>query len=73
MFRYFTFKWQKIIYIISFDKKNQIKIGRSHDSDLRISDVTVSRMHCQISKNNENELLLEDSNLKFGILAFLQI
>jgi hypothetical protein len=35
--------------------------------------VTVSRMHCQIIKNNQNELLLEDSNLKFGILAFLQI
>ncbi len=64
---------KKSIYIISFDKKNQIKIGRSHDSDLRISDVTVSRMHCQISKNNENELLLEDTNSKFGTLVFLQI
>ena len=38
---------QKSIYIISFDKKNEIKIGRSHESDLRITDVTVSRMHCQ--------------------------
>jgi len=30
-------------------------------------------MHCQIIKNNQNELLLEDSNSKFGTLVFLQI
>ena len=64
---------QKSIYIISFDNKNVIKIGRSHESDLRITDVTVSRMHCQITKTNENELLLEDSNSKFGSLVYLQI
>ncbi len=64
---------QKSIYIISFDKKNEIKIGRSHESDLRITDVTVSRMHCQITKTNENEVVLEDCNSKFGSLVFLQI
>ena len=64
---------QKSIYIISFDKKNNIKIGRSHESDLRITDVTVSRMHCQITKTNENDLILEDSNSKFGSLVYLQI
>ena len=30
-------------------------------------------MHCQIIKNNQNELLFEVSNLKFGTLVFLQI
>ena len=30
-------------------------------------------MHCQISKNNKNELVLEDTNSKFGTLVFLQI
>ena len=64
---------QKSIYIISFDNKNEIKIGRSHESDLRITDVTVSRMHCQITKTNENDLILEDSNSKFGSLVYLQI
>ena len=30
-------------------------------------------MHCQITKTNENELLLEDTNSKFGSLVYLQI
>ena len=30
-------------------------------------------MHCQITKTNENDLILEDSNSKFGSLVYLQI
>jgi len=65
------FNGKKSIFIISFDKKNLIKIGRCHENDLKISDVTISRFHCQIYKTNENKFLLEDCNSKFGSLIYL--
>ena len=64
---------KRVFILFLLIKKNEIKIGRSHESDLRITDVTVSRMHCQITKTNENEVVLEDCNSKFGSLVFLQI
>ena len=63
---------KKSVYTISFDKKNVIKVGRSHESDLRITDVTVSRFHAQISKVN-NQYIFEDSNSKFGSLVYLHL
>ena len=63
-----SYKNTKNIYIVNFDNKNTINIGRSHDSDLRITDVTVSRTHCKITKTEKNELILEDSHSKFGTL-----
>ncbi len=61
----------KSIYIISFDKKNLIRIGRCHENDLKIPDVTVSRFHCQILKTSDNNFLIEDCDSKFGTLIYL--
>ena len=65
------FNGKKSIYIISFDKKNLIRIGRCHENDLKISDVTVSRFHCQLLKTSNNNFILEDCNSKFGSLIYL--
>ena len=35
-------------HIISFAQKQQIKLGRGHDSDVRITDISVSRCHAII-------------------------
>lgn len=46
-----------------------IKIGRGHDNDLRIADISVSRCHAFIKKNSKGEVALEDNTSKFGTLV----
>jgi len=49
-------------------KDNQyIKIGRSNDADVRITDISVSRNHANLSIHN-GEFYLKDNNSKFGTL-----
>ena len=62
---------KKSIFIISFDNKSIINVGRSHDNELRIFDASISRNHCKISLINKKEFILEDLDSKFGTLVFL--
>ena len=48
------------------------KKGRSQDSDIRITDISVSRFHSLIKKNAEGKLILTDNNSKFGSLSLIQ-
>jgi hypothetical protein len=66
------FNQKKLIYIISFDEKNTITIGRGQDSDVRLTDVTVSRIHSMILRTNENKIMIKDAGSKFGTLILLQ-
>ena len=61
----------KFIHIISFDRKNFINIGRSYECELSISEISVSRLHCIIHKD-EGDLFLEDNVSKFGTLILIQ-
>ena len=63
---------RKIIYIISFDTKNSITIGRSQSSDMKIIDVTISRIHSILLRTRDNKLMIKDANSKFGTLILLQ-
>ena len=63
---------KKIIYIISFDEKNAISLGRGQECDVRLGDVTVSRMHSLILRTKENKILIKDAGSKFGTLILLQ-
>jgi pSer/pThr/pTyr-binding forkhead associated (FHA) protein len=47
-----------------------IKLGRGHASDIRISDISVSRLHAYIKYEN-NKYILTDNNSKFGTLVLL--
>ena len=65
----------KTIYVVNFSNKSTIKIGRSHEVDLRIRDVTVSRLHATLELlniNNNNEIVLRDNKSKFGSIVELQ-
>jgi hypothetical protein len=44
-------------------------VGRGHDKDVRITDISVSRFHALIKKNSYGEYYLEDNNSKFGTLV----
>mmetsp|Transcript_11767 Transcript_11767/g.10406 ORF Transcript_11767/g.10406 Transcript_11767/m.10406 type:complete len:183 (+) Transcript_11767:986-1534(+) len=63
----------KSVYVINLDSGNgTFKIGRGHDTDIRVSDISVSRLHATIVKTGQNELVIKDNNSKFGTLSCLQ-
>lgn len=48
-----------------------LKLGRGHDSDVRIADVSISRCHAMI-RFNQGNFVLEDNDSKFGTLVALK-
>ena len=56
------------IYIISMENKNSVRLGRGHDSDIRISDISVSRFHALI-RYQDGQFYIEDNTSKFGTLV----
>jgi len=60
------------VHIISLTRtKNVIKLGRGSDSDIRVSDISVSRCHAIISLR-EGGFYVEDNSSKFGTLVRLK-
>lgn len=60
----------KFLYVISLLNK-EIKIGRGILSDILLSDVSVSRIHCNINIEGNN-IFLQDNDSKFGTLVLIQ-
>ena len=54
------------------ESKQNIRIGRGHDSDIRVTDISVSRFHALIKKEKDGSFTLEDNNSKFGTLVLMQ-
>lgn len=62
----------RIIHIIKpSDLKDTFKLGRGHEADLRINDISVSRCHSFI-KFKRNKFMLEDNMSKFGTLVLVK-
>lgn len=62
----------RIIHIIRpSSTKTVFKLGRGHESDLRINDISVSRCHTKI-KFERGKFLLEDNQSKFGTLVLVK-
>lgn len=62
----------KSIHIITLTGDN-INIGRGHESDVRINDISVSRSHAMLKYDQETgRLLLRDLKSKFGTLVLLK-
>jgi hypothetical protein len=57
--------------IIVPDSNNQIKMGRGHQCELRVSDISVSRVHAYLKYENDNFLIF-DNDSKFGTLILLK-
>ena len=55
-----------LIYLIKPLKNREFKIGRGHESDLKLSDLSISRDHAIISYNNEIGFTISDNNSRFG-------
>lgn len=58
------------LHVISVAEK-VLKLGRGHESDVRIADVSISRCHATI-RFHRGQFLLEDNNSKFGTLVALK-
>lgn len=58
----------KGLHVISLTNKFSVRLGRGHESDVRISDISVSRCHA-IIKFQEGRFILDDNNSKFGTLV----
>lgn len=62
----------RIIHIIRpTPQKDVFKLGRGHESDLRINDISVSRCHAKIKLEN-GKFMLEDNQSKFGTLVLVK-
>merc|ERR1719464_1324868 len=58
------------LHVISLAEK-VLKLGRGHESDVRIADVSISRCHATI-RFQRGQFLLEDNNSKFGTLVAMK-
>ena len=50
------------------EHKDFIKVGRGHDSEVRVTDISVSRCHALIKVSNKGDYVVEDNSSKFGTL-----
>lgn len=58
-------------FVLVVPEPNQvIKMGRGHQCDFRISDISVSRIHAHL-KFEDGKFLVYDNDSKFGTLVFL--
>jgi len=58
----------KVVHVFYLDKSTDFKIGRSVDTDMKIADISVSRLHSYI-RLVDDQLYLEDNGSKFGTLV----
>lgn len=61
----------KYLYVVNLDKTDLIKIGRGHESNLLLNDISVSRFHCSMTLD-KNKIYLVDNDSKFGTLVLIQ-
>jgi len=59
------------MHVINFNTIETIKFGRGHDTDVRIHDISVSRLHAYIKKDELGRFYIEDNASKFGTLVEL--
>jgi len=54
------------------DNKDFIKVGRGHDCEIRITDISVSRCHALIKRSTKGDYVVEDNGAKFGTLVLVK-
>ena len=51
------------------EHRDFIKVGRAHDSEVRVTDISVSRCHALIKVSSRGDSVVEDNSSKFGTLV----
>ena len=58
------------ILIINFSEEQEISIGRTQSNNVKLKNISVSRVHCSM-KMMKNVVYLRDNNSKFGTMLFM--
>lgn len=61
-----------MVHVLCFSDADQINLGRGHDADVRVTDISVSRCHAMITKSKLGFFYIIDNNSKFGTLALVR-
>jgi hypothetical protein len=62
----------KVIHVINMEKTIKLYIGRGHDAHVRVTDISVSRLHAMIIRSTQGYYFLTDNESKFGTLALVK-
>ena len=57
--------------IFNIDEKTELKIGRNQNNEIVLKDISISRFHCVLKREN-NILKIKDSKSKFGTLLYIK-
>ena len=58
--------------MINMADQDEINLGRGHDIDVRVTDISVSRCHAVIAKSKKGFFYIKDNNSKFGTLLLVR-
>jgi hypothetical protein len=58
----------KSLHVVSMMNKTELKMGRGHESEIRISDISASRCHASVRLVG-GKFYIDDENSKFGTLV----
>jgi pSer/pThr/pTyr-binding forkhead associated (FHA) protein len=61
----------KVIHVLNMALLKKVFIGRGHDAEVRVTDISVSRLHAFIFKKDDL-FFLSDNKSKFGTLALIR-
>ena len=66
----------KVIHVLNMTElapdEGKIFLGRGHDAHIRVTDISVSRMHAFVMRKSDGFFYLQDNDSKFGTLALVR-
>ena len=62
----------KTIHVINFDARPSVKVGRAQVAEVRITDISVSRHHSNLTLNVDGSVSVSDNYSKFGTLKLVR-
>lgn len=62
----------KVIHVVNMKDTLQLYIGRGHDAHVRVTDISVSRLHATLVKSVQGYYYLTDNDSKFGTLSLVK-
>jgi pSer/pThr/pTyr-binding forkhead associated (FHA) protein len=62
----------KVVHIVSMADVDAITLGRGHDAEVRVTDISVSRCHAFIKKSPLGFFYIVDNKSKFGTLLLVR-
>ena len=72
MFESVSTNTSKVVHVLNLAHCDELRVGRGHDTDMRVTDISVSRLHAYIRKSAKGYFYLEDNHSKFGTLALIK-